>query len=73
MPAGEKTQDNEMLLFPSASGGGVLVRRDQIIGARPNGPNDGAIIYSSGGPAYYCTLSTPQLARFLDAHIVEQR
>jgi hypothetical protein len=69
---GEKTAEDDFILFPSLSGGGVLIRRSQIIGARPNGV-DGAIAYSAAGPAIYTSYSTVELARFLGAEIADKR
>lgn len=66
-----ESQQARYLLLPSATGGGVLVRRDQIIGARPNGPTEGAIVYTAAGPSIYTSLSTKQLASLTDAQLVE--
>lgn len=72
MPAEEKTKEDDFMLFASASGGGVLIRRTQIIGARPNG-HEGAIIYAEAGPSIYTSLTTPEIARVLNAQFVEKR
>ena len=72
MPAEEKTKEDDFMLFASVSGGGVLIRRGQIVGARPNGP-DGAVIYSAAGPSMYSSLTTPEIARVLNAQFVEKR
>jgi hypothetical protein len=57
---------------PSASGGGAVIRRSQIAGARANN-SDESIIYLEAGPSVYSTLSIPQLARFLNAEQVQAR
>lgn len=72
MPAGEKTKDDDFMLFPSLTGGGVIVRRGQIIGARPNG-HEGSIIYAEAGPSLYTSLTTPEISRVLDAEVVDKR
>lgn len=59
------------LHLPSASGAGVLVHRSQVVGARPNGPNEGSILYTAAGPSIYTSLTTKQLARLFDAQTVE--
>lgn len=59
------------LHLPSATGTGVLVRRTQVVGARPNGPNEGSIVYTAAGPSIYTSLTTKQLARLFDAQAVE--
>ena len=41
----ETPQNDGFVLLPAASGGGALVRRSQIAGARANG-RDGAIVYA---------------------------
>ncbi len=60
-----KNGDN-FLLIP-ANGGGALVHKSQIVGARPNG-NDGAVLYTKAGPSIYTTLSTKNLGELLGAH-----
>lgn len=60
------------ILIPAASGGGALVRRNQIAGGRANGA-DGAIIYLASGPSVYTTATIPQLARYLDAEVADIR
>ncbi|MBN8816053.1 MAG: hypothetical protein J0J06_11475 [Sphingomonas sp.] len=63
----EQTAETDgFILFPAATGGGALVRRSQIAGARANG-RDGAILYAMCGPSIYTTATIPQLAQFLDA------
>ena len=62
----QNAQNDEFILFPAVTGGGALVRRSQIAGARANG-RDGAILYAMGGPAIYTTATISQLAQFLDA------
>ena len=54
------------ILFPSAAGGGALVRRSQIAGARANG-REGAILYAMCGPSIYTTATIRQLSQFLEA------
>ena len=72
MPQSEQALEQKGFVFlPAVSGGGVMVRRDQIVGARPNGPNDGAIVYTEAGPSLYTTLTTTQLAAFVEAQRVE--
>jgi hypothetical protein len=65
-------REQQFLFLPAASGGGVLVRRAQVVGARPNG-QDGAIVYTAAGPSLYTTLTTKQIANYLAAEQVEQR
>jgi hypothetical protein len=67
-----ETQTEAFVFLPSATGGGVLVRRDQIVGARPNGPNEGAILYTEAGPSIYTSLTTGQLADLVSAQRVER-
>ena len=55
------------VLLPTVTGGGALVRRNQIVGARPNGPNDGAILYTEAGPSIYTSMTTSQLANLVAA------
>lgn len=59
-------QNDGFILFPAMTGGGALVRRSQIAGARANG-RDGAILYAMCGPSIYTTATIPQLAEFLGA------
>jgi hypothetical protein len=66
-----ETKDN-FIMLPATSGGGALVRRSQIAGARANG-QDGAIMYLACGPSVYTTASIPQIARYLEAEIAEIR
>ena len=66
-----ETTDN-FIMLPAASGGGALVRRDQIAGGRANGEN-GAIVYLAAGPSVYTTASIPQLAKYLGADVAEIR
>jgi len=68
----ETTQNDGFVLLPAASGGGALVRRSQIAGARANG-RDGAIVYAKCGPSIYTTATVSQLGRFLDAETAEIR
>lgn len=60
----------QFLHLPSATGG-ALVRRDQIVGARVNGPNEGSILYTEAGPAIYTTLHVGDLAKLVSAQRVE--
>ena len=59
------------LFLPGVSGGGVLVHQDQIVGARPNGPNQGAVVYTEAGPSLYTSLTTQDLANVLNAGRIE--
>ena len=68
----EENGEDGFVLFPSTSGGGVLARRSQIAGARPNG-QEGAIIYLESGPSLYSSITTPEIARFLEADMVAKR
>jgi hypothetical protein len=63
---------DRFVLLPSVTGGGVLVRRDQIVGARPNGPNEGSILYTEAGPSIYTSLTTGQLANLVSAERIER-
>lgn len=65
-------KEQQFLFLPASSGGGVVVRRAQVVGARPNG-QDGAIVYTAAGPSLYTTLTTKQIAAYLSAEQVEQR
>lgn len=66
-------QGGSFIFFPGVTAGGVLARADQIVGARPNGPNEGAVVYLASGPSIYTALSTQQLANLLRAELVEGR
>lgn len=74
MATEETTNQKELqfLFLPASSGGGVVVRRAQVVGARPNG-QDGAIVYTAAGPALYTTLTTKQIASYLAAESVGER
>jgi hypothetical protein len=63
---------DKFIMLPAASGGGALVRKDQIAGGRANGP-DGAIVYLACGPSVYTTATIPQLARYFGAETAEFR
>lgn len=63
---------DRFVFLPSMTGGGVLVRRDQIVGARPNGPNEGSILYTEAGPSIYTALTTGQLANLVSAERIER-
>lgn len=67
----EQSTSDGFLFLPGTSGAGVLVRRDQIVGARPNGPNEGAIVYTAAGPSIYTALTTRQLANLTNAQLIE--
>lgn len=67
-----ETNPEDMLLLPSLSGGGALVRRGQVVGGRPNG-HDGAVLYLEAGPSVYTSLTTPELARVFGAQIIDKR
>lgn len=62
---------NGFVFLPSKTGNGVLVRRDQIVGARPNG-HEGSILYTEAGPSIYTALTTVQLANMVSAELVER-
>jgi len=68
----ENKHNDGFVLLPAASGGGALVRRSQIAGARANG-RDGAIVYAKCGPSIYTTATVSQLGRFLEAETAEIR
>ena len=57
----------DYLFLPGISGGGVMVRRNQVVGARPNGPNQGAVVYTEAGPSRYTSRTTEDIARALNA------
>jgi hypothetical protein len=63
--------EDAFLFLPSTTGDGVLVKRQQVVGARPNGPNEGAIVYTEAGPAIYTSLTTGELSRLFEARRVE--
>lgn len=65
-------ENDGFIIFPAVSGGGALVRRSQIAGARANGEN-GAILYAKCGPSIYTTATVPQIGRFLNAEIADLR
>ena len=70
---GNSNRQDGFYYLPGLTGNGVLVRRDQIVGARPNGPNEGAIVYTAAGPSIYTALSTQQLATLINAEVVDPR
>lgn len=73
MSAEEKDpKSEEMLLFPALSGGGVLARRGELVGGRPNG-HEGSVLYLRSGPSIYTSLTTPELARVFGAQVIEKR
>lgn len=59
-------QNDNFILIPAKSGGGALVRRDQVAGGRANDAG-GAIVYLASGPSVYTTATIPQLAEYLGA------
>ena len=65
-------ENDGFVIFPAVSGGGALVRRSQIAGARANGVN-GAILYAKCGPSIYTTATVPQIAQFLNAEVADIR
>ncbi len=64
-------QIGSFIFLPSVTGDGVLIKREQVVGARPNGPNGGAIVYTAAGPSIYTSLQTPRLASLFDAQLIE--
>ena len=44
-----KENEDDFIMLPAVSGGGALVRRSQVAGARANGP-DGTTTFPRGGP-----------------------
>src|SRR3546814_12787336 len=52
----ETTESDGFVLLPAANGGGALVRRSQIAGARANG-RDGELVYAKCGPSIYTTAT----------------
>jgi len=69
-----QTSENAGYLhLPGVTGGGVLVHQNQIVGARPNGPDQGAIVYTKAGPSLYTSLTTTDLAQFLGASKIAHR
>jgi hypothetical protein len=60
------------VLLPAVSGGGALIRRNQIVGGRSNGP-DGSILYLATGPSVYTSATIPQLGRYLAAEVADIR
>lgn len=67
----DKLEGAGFLFLPSVSGGGVLIRRSQVVGARPNGPNEGSVVYTAAGPSIYTSATTKQLAGLFTAQVVE--
>jgi hypothetical protein len=58
--------------LPSASGGGAIVRRSQVAGARSNS-QEGSIVYLMAGPSVYTTATIPQLGKYLSAEPLQVR
>lgn len=72
----EINQTNEktgFVFLPATSGKGVIVKKSEVIGARPNGPNEGAVVYTQAGPCLYTSLSTSELAQLFHAEPVQQQ
>jgi hypothetical protein len=65
-------EKNETFVFLPSATGGVLIRRDQIVGARPNG-KEGAVMYTQAGPSIYTSLTTTELAGLVSALKVDAR
>lgn len=66
----EESNGNGFIQLPAVSGGGALIRRNQIAGARANGP-DGSIVYAICGPSIYTTATIPQIGRYVEADVVD--
>lgn len=67
-----EVQNEGFIFLPSVTGNGVLIRRNQIVGARPNGPNEGSVVYTCAGPSIYTSLTTTQLANVVSAERIER-
>lgn len=67
----ETDTQNGFVFLPSVTGDGVLIKRAQVVGSRPNGPNGGAVVYTAAGPSIYTSLQTSQIAKLFDAQVVE--
>jgi len=67
----ETEEQNGFVFLPSVTGEGVLIKRSQVVGSRPNGPNGGAVVYTAAGPSIYTSLQTSQLAKIFDAEVIE--
>ena len=70
MSTNETDEGNKFILLPAVSGGGALIRRNQIAGARANGA-DGSIVYAICGPSIYTTASISQLSQYIQAESME--
>lgn len=64
-------QSGSFIFLPSTTGDGVLIKREQVVGARPNGPNGGSVVYTAAGPSIYTSLQTPRLASLFGAQFIE--
>lgn len=64
----QESKDADFVLVPTTSGGGALVRRNEVAGGRANG-SEGSILYLRSGPSVYSSATIPQLARYLGAEI----
>ncbi len=62
----------KFVFLPSSTGDGVVVKREQIVGARPNGPNGGSVLYTKAGPSIYTSLTTEHLAALVAAEKIQQ-
>lgn len=68
----ENSADTTGFIFlPTTTGQGVLVKRSQVVGARPNGPNEGAILYTAAGPAIYTSMTTRDIASLFNSQVIE--
>lgn len=66
----QNPKSDRYVFLPGLTGNGILVRRDQIVGARPNGPNEGSVVYTAAGPSLYTRMNTSQLAALVGAEQV---
>jgi hypothetical protein len=61
-------EESEFITLPAqGSQGDVLARREEIAGARPNGPTGQSIVYLRSGPSLYVGLTVAQLVERLNA------
>ena len=61
-------EPDEFIRFPAQGGAGeVMARREEIAGARPNGPTAQSIVYLRSGPSLYVGLGVDQIAERLSA------
>ena len=66
----ETDDGDKFILLPAVTGGGALIRRNQIAGARANG-GDGSIVYAICGPSIYTTASIRQISQYIQAEAME--